>query len=65
MKRSVLVAFIFLFLYLVQTKIALSTHLAGGEITWNYVGQDSFVVNFTLYHDCNGNITYNTIINVK
>ena len=33
---------------------AYSTHVFGGEITWECVGQDSFIINVAVYRDCNG-----------
>jgi gliding motility-associated-like protein len=32
-----------------------ATHLAGGEITYEYIGGDTFLVKLTTYRDCSGN----------
>ena len=50
-----------LFLFLIIASIALlsvqksmATHMVGSDLSWTCVGQDSFIVNLTVYRDCNG-----------
>ena len=47
--KAILIGFIFCFSIV---KINLAVPLVGGEITWQCVGQDSFIISFTLYRDC-------------
>ena len=52
MKRVTKLFFILWLLAIVfQTK---ATHYLGGEMSWDCVGQDSFMISLTLYRDCNG-----------
>jgi PKD repeat protein len=54
MKKQVftlLLMFVNLFLNVEDVK---AVHFAGGEITYVNVGQDSFMVSYTAYRDCNG-----------
>ena len=54
MKKQVftlLLMFVSLFLNVENVK---AVHFAGGEITYVNVGQDSFMVSYTAYRDCNG-----------
>jgi hypothetical protein len=45
---------LFLFFFIVLSFCAKATHEYGAELTWANVGQDSFLVKFVLYIDCNG-----------
>ena len=46
--------FIFLlFLFLININKAKAQPLLGSNITWTCVGQDSFLINFVVYTDCN------------
>jgi PKD repeat protein len=36
------------------TNEAKSTHIMGSDMTWDCIGQDSFMITLTLYRDCNG-----------
>ena len=42
-----------------------ANNILGGEITWNQVGKDSFMITLTLYRDCNGNAFGNQQVLVK
>jgi len=50
MKKCIVVIFLSLLL-VAETK---ADHALGGEITWNQVGKDSFLVDVIFYRDCNG-----------
>ena len=51
MKKIIIFLFIFSILIGMTSQAA---HVAGGEITFNCVGQDSFIVTVITYRDCNG-----------
>ncbi|NLJ06104.1 MAG: PKD domain-containing protein [Sphingobacteriales bacterium] len=42
-----------------------ANNILGGEITWNQVGKDTFMITLTLYRDCNGNAFGNQQVLVK
>jgi len=51
MKKAILISVIILFLMPFQTK---ASHVAGGEITYKYIGANKFEVTFLFYRDCRG-----------
>ncbi|MBT6835180.1 MAG: hypothetical protein HOA61_03980, partial [Bacteroidetes bacterium] len=53
MKRQSTVLFLILMLICMNFSSS-ATHIAGGEMSWTCVGQDSFLVTLTIYRDCNG-----------
>ena len=52
MKRLALILLVLL--YFINTNYMKASPLMGAEITWTCVGQDSFLVKFVGYRDCNG-----------
>lgn len=53
MKKSILIVFL-ISSFLSITHAVRATHLTGGDITYECVGQDSFLVTITLFRDCSG-----------
>ena len=65
MKLKQICSFIFVIICLFCSFPALSNSILGGEITWNQLGKDSFMITLTLYRDCNGNAFGNQQVLVK
>lgn len=59
MKRILLILLVALGTWLMPTE-ALATHISGGELTYEHLGNDSFLVTLTLYRDCSGNFAPNS-----
>ncbi len=53
MKKSILVLFLIICSFIFP-KITQASHLTGGDIVYECVGQDSFLVTLTLFRDCSG-----------
>jgi hypothetical protein len=56
MKKKYLLTCIIFFLAFGWWNHSLANHLAGGEITWTCIGQDSFLIKLVVYRDCNGQV---------
>jgi hypothetical protein len=59
MKKLVLLLVLFF-----SIQFSYSSSILGGEFSWNYIGQDSFMITFKLYNDCNGDKPGNINIDV-
>ncbi|MFT5877318.1 MAG: hypothetical protein ACI8SA_001178, partial [Dokdonia sp.] len=53
MKHIILLLSAVLFSWFMPSS-ALATHISGGEITYEHLGNDSFLITLTLYRDCSG-----------
>ena len=53
MKHIILILSIVFGTWLIPSN-ALATHISGGEITYEHLGNDSFEITLTLYRDCSG-----------
>jgi hypothetical protein len=42
-----------------------SNHIMGSDMSWEYIGQDSFMITLTIYRDCNGVIPGSAGIPIK
>ena len=51
MQQKILLSFIFNFLFALGS---MASHMAGGEITYKYLGSERFEVTFKIYRDCRG-----------
>ncbi|MEA3495116.1 MAG: PKD domain-containing protein [Bacteroidota bacterium] len=65
MKKFKYLVLVFIVLFTVTTSSLKATHIFGGDITWDCVGQDSFIITATIYRDCNGINLSNASIPIK
>lgn len=60
--KNIGIGVVILFIAIIGSpKISNATHIVGGEITYECVGQDSFLITTTLFRDCSGANTLATI----